>query len=690
MNARMTGRRIWLVGVIAICALGWQLALATGTAGALVGYTPGPSSVFGAAGAGEGQFSSPVGVAVDEASGDMYVVDQGNNRVEKFDAEGKYLSQFNGKDNPSFPSGFSSPSGIAVDNSTGPSKGDVYVVDNGHNVVDKFSSTGTFIFEISGFVQPVMGVAVDSSGDLWVAEYDVSNGPVYEFNGAEDNELIVREILDYSRHPGIAVDSQGDRYLIKEDYAVDEFTPTSRGGREGNEVMIKWAPATAIAVDPATNDLFVDLNNSIAFYGAFVELNASPLQVFGSGYSSSEGISSSAGVAVNGKTGTVYASQSEADTIAIFKPALLPDVSTRAATAVQKTGAKLEGVVNPDGKEVTTCLFEYGTSTAYGSTMSCEAAPGSGSSPVAVDAELGGLAVGATYHYRLVTGNSNGVNLGFDQTLTTVAAVPSLQTEAATNIEQPAAKTIATLNGSLDPGGADTHYYFEYGETEAYGSVTPTTDAGEASKLEHAQAQLVGLRPSTLYHYRIVATNSFGTDTGTDLTFITPVLIPPPPVVGGLPATSVSQFAATFNGTIETGEGLVNYRFEYGTTTAYGQIAPIPDNDTPITSEAVPVSQPVAGLQAGTTYHYRLVVSSPGATDMKGPDETFTTLPVPAPTVSTGASSGVSVSGATLSGSVDPHGWNTEYLFQYGTSTAYGSSWPTVEVEMGALEGPHP
>jgi phosphodiesterase/alkaline phosphatase D-like protein len=134
----------------------------------------------------------------------------------------------------------------------------------------------------------------------------------------------------------------------------------------------------------------------------------------------------------------------------------------------------------------------------------------------------------------------------------------------------------------------------------------------------------------------------------------------------------------------------VNYHFEYGTTTAYGLIAPVPDAFTPITSETLALSQPVSGLQAGTTYHYRLVASSPGGTEVKGPDETFTTLSIPAPAVATGASEGVGVGSATLTGTVDPHGWDTTYLFQYGTSTTYGSSWPSIEVDMGALEGAQP
>jgi hypothetical protein len=101
------------------------------------------------------------------------------------------------------------------------------------------------------------------------------------------------------------------------------------------------------------------------------------------------------------------------------------------------------------------------------------------------------------------------------------------------------------------------------------------------------------------------------------------------PVPGGLPASSVTQSTATLNGTLRTGEAPVDYHFEYGTTTMYGQIAPIPELYTPITGETLQVSQPIGGLRAGTTYHYRLVAGNPSGIEVVGPDETFTTLPIP-------------------------------------------------------------
>jgi hypothetical protein len=70
-------------------------------------------------------------------------------------------------------------------------------------------------------------------------------------------------------------------------------------------------------------------------------------------------------------------------------------------------------------------LFEYGTSSSYGSTSSCASAPGSGTGQVAVSASLTGLGASSTYHYRIVAANEKGKSEGEDHTFTTSAPPPS-------------------------------------------------------------------------------------------------------------------------------------------------------------------------------------------------------------------------------------------------------------------------
>ncbi|MGD0452462.1 MAG: alkaline phosphatase family protein [Solirubrobacteraceae bacterium] len=96
-----------------------------------------------------------------------------------------------------------------------------------------------------------------------------------------------------------------------------------------------------------------------------------------------------------------------------------PTVETGAASKVKRGSATLNATVNPNGRAVSDCHFEYGTSTSYGSSVPCASLPGSGSSPVVVSAAVAGLSASTTYHVRIVATNPGGTGYGADQTFTT-------------------------------------------------------------------------------------------------------------------------------------------------------------------------------------------------------------------------------------------------------------------------------
>src|SRR5262249_18476547 len=95
------------------------------------------------------------------------------------------------------------------------------------------------------------------------------------------------------------------------------------------------------------------------------------------------------------------------------------------------------------------------------------------------------------------------------------------------------------------------------------------------------------------------------------------------------------------------------------------------------------VSVAVSGLKRATVYHFRIVASNSGGTTM-GSDRTFSTSLAPA--VQTGAAQGISVGGATLTGSVDPKGRSTKRWFEHGPITSYGSK--TATKAAGSASGP--
>jgi hypothetical protein len=95
------------------------------------------------------------------------------------------------------------------------------------------------------------------------------------------------------------------------------------------------------------------------------------------------------------------------------------------------------------------------------------------------------------------------------------AGAPIVETTAATGV----VGTEATLNGTVSANGALTKYYFEYGTTTAYGS--KTAEVSTIGAKIAATKVVAGLKPSTAYHFRLVATNANGSTNGADEAFTT-------------------------------------------------------------------------------------------------------------------------------------------------------------------------
>ena len=247
--------------------------------------------------------------------------------------------------------------------------------------------------------------------------------------------------------------------------------------------------------------------------------------------------------------------------------------------------------------------------------------------------------------------------------------LPGAATDPATNV----ASFSATLNGSVNARGSTTTVNFEYGLTTSYGSTTVMeTRTGHTPRA--ISANITGLLPSHLYHFRMVAHNIHGTTFGSDKTFIT--LSPTGfPVVTTNPATFVASFSATLHALLDPHGLTTSVHFQYGPTTSYGfTMAPL--NMAGDTYRNVAAN--LSSLAASTTYHFRVVASNTAGTRF-GSDKTFTTFTATGPpVVTTNSASNVSPSSVTLNGLLDPHGLRTTVNFQYGTTAPlYGQSTPT-------------
>ncbi|MGH2974370.1 MAG: LamG-like jellyroll fold domain-containing protein [Solirubrobacterales bacterium] len=145
-------------------------------------------------------------------------------------------------------------------------------------------------------------------------------------------------------------------------------------------------------------------------------------------------------------------------------------------------------------------------------------------------------------------------------------------------------------------------------------------------------------------------------------------------------ATGISATEATLKASVNPNGTATTYQFEYGTTTSYGTKAPTSPESAGSGSTAVALSKAISGLKEATTYHFRVLATSEGATSY-GEDKTFTTLVLPSAT--TEAATGVNEHEATLKGSVNPNGTATSYQFEYGSTTSYGTKVPSSPEPIG-------
>jgi phosphodiesterase/alkaline phosphatase D-like protein len=161
--------------------------------------------------------------------------------------------------------------------------------------------------------------------------------------------------------------------------------------------------------------------------------------------------------------------------------------------------------------------------------------------------------------------------------------------------------------------------HFQYGTTSSYGSTT-ANQAFTGNTTHSVTANISGLTASTMYHFRIVATNSRGTIYGVDRTFTT-LSATGPPVVITNPATNVASSSATLNGIVDPHGFSTTVRFQYGRTTSYGSTTA---SHTKTGNTYQSVGANISGLVASTTYHFRIVGTNSGGTRYGG-DRTFTT-----------------------------------------------------------------
>lgn len=199
-----------------------------------------------------------------------------------------------------------------------------------------------------------------------------------------------------------------------------------------------------------------------------------------------------------------------------------PVAGTGGASGVTLGSATIAGTVDPGGSSAVSYEFVYGTSAgALNQNTGASSQPG-GTTAVPVSAGLTGLLPGTTYYYRLDVTLSDTTVSGAVQSFTTQTPTAGVQTGSASGLTS----AQAIVGGTVDPNGFATMYHFEYGASTSYGLSSAPASAGDGESPVSVAATLVGLKPGTLYHYRLVATSAGGTVVGPDQTLRTAA--PPP------------------------------------------------------------------------------------------------------------------------------------------------------------------
>jgi sugar lactone lactonase YvrE len=553
--SQANGRRL-------ICSFAASLALLIALAAVLLvpaAASAAPKGVVGVLGvfsdqpgSGDGEFSNPIGgVAVSEGSGEVYVVDTVNSRVQRFAADGTFISQFGVSG--SFEGGefafddFSgSPPGIAV-----APDGSVYVADLGNQRVQKFTADGTFVhmfgldvdastggevctagcqFGTAGsgdgeFSGPV-GVAVEADGDVLVADRDNQRIQRFDSSGVYQSQFEV----PFAPHR-VAVDSSGAIYVLEFNGQVLKFDST--GGSP--EVFAPDHIASARDLATAGDRVFVAQPDAESPEGdrtpEILEfdpaLDPADQLIETHPVAASEGFGAGTfGLAAH-SSGRLYLavdlfarSQAQLSRVLILDEGTAPPaiVTLLPASDVTATTATLRAEIDSNGPLPTNYRLEVSAGGVNWTTVGSGSVPGDTAETVSANAT--DLDPNTLYRFRVVTTKGFGnpdVNSPELTFLTDATAPEILESRPG-----PLDATSATLLGRIDPNGSATRYRFSYG-IGAFTHAIPVPEApiGFGSDPVFVSQVLSGLKPNTTYQFRLVATSPAGVTTGPTKTFTT-------------------------------------------------------------------------------------------------------------------------------------------------------------------------
>jgi hypothetical protein len=650
-----------------------------------------------------GSIPSPQAV---DSQGNVYVYNAGFNSVSKYDSSGNPVNfsalgsnTIDGKGGGScsivpadcdrVPAGaFYAPSGgavptVAVDASSGPATGDIYVSNAGTGEgnsesaraqIEVFAPSGAFLGEINTNADGpahnahrFSSVNVDQNGNVYVRAEGVldkfvpiDGNPTHDVYGGQirarvllygqSNEYIMTPIdgaggdpLSFALMPGgypphypygpiYGYEQEQYHTVNRENPAgfMSDFVQERLFGYGANlEGNTSWNNLT---LDASTGHVYLQSGGVVTEWDGLGNQIGNP---FGPPHTGGQGTEN---VAVDGSNlstrGRVYIRGAEhgEDSVAVFSPPRpTPDIEYGEREVGHET-AQIDAQVNlAGGLPVTSCKLEWGTSFGYAGGIEAEGppvfervpipcSPSTFSADSPVSIEMNNLPTEQVIHYRIVATNANGPSYGATEEIQP-HAVLSLKTEAADDITA----NTAVLNASMDPDGMPTTYYFEYGLDKHYNVKTNSLLAGSGTGIQPvAGIEVSKLQPGVRYHYRVVGVNALGATHGQDRTFTAGAT----PRISSVRSRNLTESAVDLYAEINPLGSDTTYHFEYGSEETYGHSTP----EGELGPEAVnqPVSAHIEGLEPGITYHFRIVATNAIGTT-QGEDTTFNFAPPTCP-----------------------------------------------------------
>ncbi len=595
----------------------------------------------GVEGAEAEAFQTIAGIAIDPSTGDVYIQDWSNWRVDEYTAAGQFVAMLGKEvnateDNATQPAATEAEKNLCTAASKDLCKAGVqgtsgagehgafdfarsanvltvagpeyllYVGDEGR--VQEFKTDGEWVGEIP-VPSTVTALAVDRAINTMYVVYN-SEPVIHEFDIASKAELAsVIDVPNAYVVLGLAVDSAGRLALST--------------SRESNNKAVRAGDLYSTIDGHLISSIFIPGDENLEALGFDENGNLY-------GLAGQEVLSYALGPVA--EVGGIAA-------------ACTPGVPSGSSAVFD---CALSGEVNPEGVAGTEALFEWGKSFGLEQQTARRAV----AAPETVQTVLD-VQPNETLYYRLTAYDQN---VKAPEQLTTEEGSLTTESVPPKVLGTPSVSFVtsssAVLSGELNPEHTSTFYEFQYAKACAAGEPcpaiaqapgmveTPFQESGAYGPLG-ATAEASGLQPQTSYRYRLAAFNEDGQQAVSEVggsvlpegTFTTAPA--PAPSVSTGAASAVGTGSATISGSVNPDGLPATYSFELGVyegaATQYGEVF-----SASAGAGGVPLEEtlPLTGLQPGTTYAFRIAIHSGyihnGDNSLRGAAVLFMTAGVPA------------------------------------------------------------